>query len=290
MKIRKIASGTTEMQLTCEDWQPEYAEPFRSGGCDGLLVGCHRPGSSLDLSFAPALPNLRSLRLGLGVRDPGPVSACHGLAVLHLGSRQKGRVDLSGLVSLTELEAPAGIVLESAAALPALESLTALGWRNGALELLGAHPRLRFLRIECLRNGEVALTGAAGLPELRTLWIYDGHLRDTACLSAAARLEEVRLIGAKTSSVEFAARLPHLTQLILENCGPLDSLAPLAGHPSLTGVALTGTTVVRDGDLRPFAENPRLRHVALEHGAVHYSHRPAEVRRDAGADGRRHRV
>ncbi|MFB7614048.1 hypothetical protein [Kitasatospora sp. NPDC056181] len=39
MKIRKIASGITEMQLTCEGWQPGYVEPFRSGGCDGLLVG-----------------------------------------------------------------------------------------------------------------------------------------------------------------------------------------------------------------------------------------------------------
>ncbi|MBP0452962.1 hypothetical protein J5Y04_25945 [Kitasatospora sp. RG8] len=53
---------------------------------------------------------------------------------------------------------------------------------------------------------------------------------------------------------------------------------------------VTGTTVVRDGDLRPLTENPRLRYVALEHGAAHYSHRPAEVRRDAGADGRRHRA
>ncbi|MGW6915957.1 hypothetical protein ACWGB8_19395 [Kitasatospora sp. NPDC054939] len=79
--------------------------------------------------------------------------------------------------------------------------------------------------------------------------------------------------------MEFAARLPRLERLVLENCGPLDSLAPLAGHPSLVEVAVVGDTVVQDGDLRSLADNPRLRVVAVERGAAHYSHTPAQVRR-----------
>ncbi|WP_406207729.1 hypothetical protein OH807_35370 [Kitasatospora sp. NBC_01560] len=279
MHLRKLRPGVTEMQLICEDWLPEYAEHFASGRCEGLLIGCHRPGARVDLSFAPSLPNLRSLRLGLGIRDPGPAAACRELTLLELGGRQRGRVDLSGLLALKELEAPVVIGLETAAALPALESLTALGWRHGALADLGTHPQLHRLRIECLRNGELSLTGAAGLPQLRTLHLYDGRVHDTGELSGAARLEEIRLLGAKTSSVAFAARLPHLQRLTLENCGPVDSLTPLTDHPSLTELAIAGTTVIRDGDLHPLAANPRLRSIALEHSAPHYTHTPARIRR-----------
>ncbi|MEU1232179.1 hypothetical protein [Streptomyces sp. NPDC005828] len=280
MKVRTLASGTTEMQLVCEDWRPEYEEHFRSGGCDGLFVTCPRPGASTDLSFAPLVPGLRSLRLGLGVRDLGPVADCHGLTVLQIGGgASPGRIDLSGLPALRVLEAPVEAVLAGVAGLPALDSLTLTGWRRGSLERLGAHPRLGFLRIECTRGGGLTLTGAAGMPELRALWLHDGDLSDTAALAACERVEEIRLVGAKTPTVSFAARLPHLRRLTLENCGPLDSLRPLSAHPSLREIALAGTTTVEDGDLRPLADNPRLTHIALENGAPHYSHPVSEVRR-----------
>ncbi|MEV0538131.1 hypothetical protein, partial [Kitasatospora sp. NPDC050463] len=94
MKIRNLRSGINEMQLVCEQWQPEYGERFTSGECEGLLIGCHHPGASVDLSFAPALPNLRSLRLGLGIKDPGPAAACRDLTLLHVSDRQKGHLDL----------------------------------------------------------------------------------------------------------------------------------------------------------------------------------------------------
>ncbi|MEV0538129.1 hypothetical protein [Kitasatospora sp. NPDC050463] len=81
--------------------------------------------------------------------------------------------------------------------------------------------------------------------------------------------------------MDFTARLPRLERLVLENCDPLDSLTPLAGHPSLTEVTIAGNTVVHDGDLRPLADNPRLRHIAVERGAAHYSHTPTQIRRPA---------
>ncbi|MGW6705636.1 hypothetical protein ACWGDE_12210 [Streptomyces sp. NPDC054956] len=287
MKIRKTRSSDNEMQLTCEPWLPEYGERFASGECDGLMIGCHQPGASVDISFAPALPNLRSLRLGLGIRDPRPAGACRDLTLLSVTGRQKGKLDLSGLRSLRELDAPWTFVSKGAAGLPALESLTVLGWRSGALELLGANPHMEFLRIECLaRTGELSLAGAAGLPGLRRLWIYDGRLSDTAELSAAAELEELRLIGAKPASVDFVARLPRLKSLVLENCGPLDSLTPLAGHPSLSEVAVVGTTVIQDGDLHPLTDNPRLLSIGMERGAPHYSHTPAQVRRQPAPPAR----
>ncbi|MEV8098199.1 hypothetical protein [Kitasatospora sp. NPDC085879] len=74
----------------------------------------------------------------------------------------------------------------------------------------------------------------------------------------------------------FAAALPRLR--VLDGCGPVDSLTPLTGHPVLREVYVTGSTVIADGDLRPLFD-PALTVVAVERGAPHYSHRPADVRR-----------
>ncbi|MFF0478232.1 hypothetical protein [Streptomyces sp. NPDC004284] len=282
MKVRTLASGTTEMQLVGEAWRPEYEEYFRPGGCDGLFVSRPGPGAPADLSFVPMVPGLRSLRLGLGVSDLGPVAGCRDLAVLQIGSGQKGRVDLSGLSALRVLEMPVGVGPAGVAGLPGLEALTLSGWRSGSLGLLGAHPRLGFVRIECTRGGRLSLAGVEGMPELTALWIYDGRLSDTENLAACERVEEIRLVGAKTSSVGFGARLPRLRRLVLENCGRLDSLRPLSAHPSLREVTLAGTTTVGDGDLRPLVDNVRLTHIALERGAPHYSHALPEVRRSPG--------
>ncbi|WP_033258940.1 hypothetical protein [Kitasatospora setae] len=123
------------------------------------------------------------------------------------------------------------------------------------------------------------MSGAEDLPALRELRVYDGRLLDADALTAVPGLGSVELYGAKPAGVEFVSGLLRLERLVLENCGPIPSLAPLADHPALREVVLAGRTVVEDGDLSPLVHHPGLRYVALERGAEHYSHRPAEVRR-----------
>ena len=61
--------------------------------------------------------------------------------------------------------------------------------------------------------------------------------------------------------------------LNLTDCGELDSLAPLSGLRSLKALAFAGAkTTLRDGDLRPLLDLPKLSMVMF--GARrHYSHK-----------------
>lgn len=274
-----MASGLREMQLDGGEWDAAYADRSAAGECEGLLLGTAGPGrGTVDIGFVRDVPGLRSVRLGPGIADPAPVGDCPGLTLVHIGLDQRGRVDFSGLARLAELQAPPQVGIETVAGLRELHTLYVPGRRSGSLELFGPKPRLEFLRIECRRNGTLSCAGAEAVPGVRRLWIYDGRLTDTSRLAALHELTELRLIGARPGDLDFAAALPALTDLTLENCGPLPTLAPLAGHPGLREVAVTGSTTVTDGDLRPLADHPALTGVRLERGPPHYSHRPAEVR------------
>ncbi|MFG2822720.1 hypothetical protein ACGFX4_25195 [Kitasatospora sp. NPDC048365] len=280
MKIRTVAPGLREMQLDGEEWDAAYADRFAAGDCEGLLLGTAGPGrGTVDIGFVRDVPGLRSVRLGLGIADPGPIGDCPGLTRVQIGLDQRGRVDFSRLTGLTDLQAPPQVGIETVADLRELRELYVPGWRSGSLELLGAKPRLEFLRIECRRNGTLSLAGAEAMPAVRRMWIYDGRLSDTSRLTALHELTELSLIGAKPADLGFVAGLPALADLTLENCGPLPTLAPLVGHPSLREVAVTGSSTVADGDLHPLVDNPALTGIWLERGAPHYTHRPAQVRR-----------
>ncbi|MEV4561340.1 hypothetical protein AB0K51_30745 [Kitasatospora sp. NPDC049285] len=266
-----IRSG--EMHLGDHPWQPEYAAYFLTGQCDGIVIG------DGDLSWLPTVPGLKRLRLMNGTGALAPIADCTSLTLLRLPLQgRRGGFDFSRLAALEELETPVLPGFETLRPLTSLRELTVVHWRDLALAEIGPKPNLTFLRIACVRGRGLSLAGAGHVPDLDLLWIEDGVLTDTDRLCEADQLTEVRLVGAKTSTVDFASGLPRLRSLLLENCGPIDSLAPLAGHPTLRQVTICGSTVVADGDLSPLLD-PHLTHVTLERRAPHYSHRPAEVRR-----------
>ncbi|MFJ2717609.1 hypothetical protein [Streptomyces sp. NPDC087437] len=188
-------------------------------------------------------------------------------------------LDLSDLVRLREAELPWKVAACSLRRLGALEELTVTRWRGTTRSALGVKPALRRLRLEAVPTVVISAEGAGLFPELSELRLYDGRLTRSGLLAGAQQLRSIALLSTKTDSVAFAAALPHLEHLELENSGDIGTLAPLADHPALRKVLVTGSTRITDGDLNPPADNPRLTVIAVERGHKHYSHRPAEVRR-----------
>ena len=96
------------------------------------------------------------------------------------------------------------------------------------------------------------LDGVGALAGLRSLTVNEGHkIHDLAPLAALEKLEVLNLT----------------------DCGELDSLAPLAGLRNLRAVAFAGEkTTLRDGDLSPLLELPKLAMVMFG-GRRHYSHK-----------------
>ncbi|MEU7383415.1 hypothetical protein AB0A91_26155 [Streptomyces sp. NPDC042207] len=244
-----------EMFLTEGQWRTDYSQHFIDGTCNGLVVGAR------------------------GISDLSPVARCAELERLRVSELSSQELDLSGLTGLREAELPWKVAARSLRRLGALEDLTVTRWRATTLSALGAKPALRRLRLEAVRTAVTSAEGAGLFPELRELRLYDGRLTESGLLAGAKQLRSVALLSAKTDSVAFAAALPHLERLELENSGDIGTLAPLAEHPTLREVLVTGSTRIADGDLTPLAGNPWLSVIAVERGHKHYSHRPAEVRR-----------
>ncbi|MFB9558470.1 hypothetical protein [Streptomyces roseoviridis] len=280
MKIIRRPDGRAEMFVIDEPWDPVHAERFADGTCDGLVVGAPTDRKAgPDLAFLPGLTGLRSLRVLKGIADLSPVARCTGLERLRLPASAARALDLSGLVNLRELEIPWPAGARSVHALTSVEDLVITRWKGESLSVLGDKPALRSLRIESVRNHVTDAKGAALLPGLDELRFYDGRLARAELLSGAAALTDVSLLSTKTDAIDFVAGLPRLRRLELENSGEIASLAPLAAHPALREVVISGSTRVADGDLSPLVDNSRLTFVAVERGHAHDSHAPHEVRK-----------
>ncbi|MFI8287512.1 hypothetical protein ACIGBL_00060 [Streptomyces sp. NPDC085614] len=282
MKIARRCGGWSEMFVTDEPWDPAYTERFEDGTCDGLVIGApvrRKSGPAVDLAFLPDVEGLRSLRILSGVADLSPVTRCPGLVRLGLPVSATSELDLAGLPELRELEAPWPVVARSLPLLAALDVLVLPEWKGASLSALGSKPVLRKLRLESSREHVTDMEGAALFPALRELRIYGGRLARSELLAGAAALEDVSLLAAKTDAIDFVGALALLQRLELENSGDIASLAPVADHPALREVTVSGSTRVVDGDLSPLLDNVRLAFVAVERGHVHYSHAPREVRR-----------
>ncbi|MET8508989.1 hypothetical protein ABZV60_30815 [Streptomyces sp. NPDC004787] len=280
MKIVRRRGGRAEMVVTDEPWDPAYAERFADGTCDSLVVGAPlRRRAGPDLGFLPGLAGLRGLRVLHGVADVSPVAGCPGLERLSLPGSVTREVDLSGLTRLREVEVPWAAGARGLPGLAGVEDLVVTGWRGEALAVLGAKPVLRRLRIESVPGHVTSMEGAGRLPVLDELRCYDGRLARAELLTGPTALTDVSLLAARPGAIGFVAGLPRLRRLELENGGDIASLAPVASHPALREVILSGTTRVADGDLSPLLANPGLRFVAVEHGHAHYTHAPSAVRK-----------
>ncbi|MEU4520447.1 leucine-rich repeat domain-containing protein [Amycolatopsis sp. NPDC024027] len=251
MKIRRV-NGAKELQVEDVPWTP-------------------------DLGFVRDLPVLTRVRLLRGVADCSAVADVPGLEELSLATDYRGPLTLAGLTRLQVLGMPFLPAVGELAELGALRELTVWGWPKSepSLAVLGDKPSLEFLRLELKRTTALTTAGLVA-PKLHTLWPYDGSVSLTG---AFPQLDTLRLNSTKVASLDFVRDLPRLRELVLENAGEVESVTPLRGHPALRAVAVAGRTTFRDGDLGALLELPAAESVALERGAPHYSHRPAEVRK-----------
>lgn len=273
VKVRTV-NGAKELQVDDVPWIPELAGRFVAEGCTGLLVGSPRGPALPDLGFVRELPGLTRVRLLRGVADCSAVADVPGLEELSLASDYGGPLALDALTRLRVLEMPFLPAVADLVNLRELRELTVWDWPKSepSLSVLGDKPSLEFLRLELKRTATLTLAGLVA-PRLRALWLYSGTV---SFAGAFPELEVLRLNSTKVASLDFVRDLPRLRELFLENAGEVESAAPLRGHPALRTVAFGGRTMFRDGDLGPLLT---VESVALERGAPHYSHKPAEVRK-----------
>jgi hypothetical protein len=280
VKVRVSARGVRELAVVDEPWRPDFAERYRSEACTGLLIGCPTVSGAIQgVEFVRELEGLRSVRLLKGIRDVSALFDLPRLEALNLDTAFRGTLALGGLPELRILETPFARGVETLGALRALSELIVFGWSAPDLTMLGEKPALCFLRIEMKRKVDLSCAGIEGAPSLERLALYEGALVDPQRLAGLSQLHEVAFRNTKVRDLGFVHALPRLKLLELDNVGDVRTLGPLAGHPTLESVAISGSTKILDGDMTPILSIPQLRSFGIERGAAHYTHTPAELRR-----------
>lgn len=111
----------------------------------------------------------------------------------------------------------------------------------------------------------VSLDGAAAWHQLR--WLELTIVPQLASLDGLHEARSLRIFRAQSCKrlvdVDALAQCTGLESLLLEDCPQVGSIAAIRGLPNLLQVGLNGSTVVRDLDLSPLRDLPKLRAIIL---------------------------
>lgn len=227
-----------------------------------------------DYCFLGTLPGLQLLSIvATPLNAPLPVGEVADLRSLQLDGPLPEPVDLAALPALRTCRLTWSAAARSVLDCRSLERLSLAGLKSKRFDRLSELGRLTALRLR--GSNLVSLQDLTGLDRLV-------HLDLTICRSLAGLAGIEALSGLRSLTVQEGHKVRDLTPLAaldklevlnLTDCGELESLAPLAGLRNLKALAFAGAkTTLRDGDLRPLLELPKLSMVMF--GARrHYSHK-----------------
>jgi len=224
-----------------------------------------------DLSLLEELPKVRYLHLRSDGRPSlEPVTRLAGLRALMLGvSALRGVLEVRGFPQLRWLSAPLGgrggqeFQESLAGGHPRLEHLhLSRAPARTLADLVGAFPRLRYLRVYSSENLR-ALGDLRPLARtLRGLELFLTGIRSLEGIEVLSKLQAFVMYGGTVTDLQPLAALRSLRYAELESGPGVASLAPLRDHPRLRMLALGP---VQDGDLSPLATMPEL--VAVGRGS-----------------------
>lgn len=225
--------------VTTHDADPDLVvSEARAHGVRALHV------AGKDLSFLAELPDLEHLSLG-DAGDITPAMGLDGLRSFSAVSWESGEIDATAWPRLTRFgvsEPPrGGGGVESALVHPVVEVLALRRYAGQDLSAITA-PRLRELHLSSSRLESLAgIDVHADTLELLALSRVP-KLSSLAGLDVMCRLEVIVLDGARqVTTLDDVALAPALRLLDIGDQRGIESLAPLAGHPTLEFVLFPKT-------------------------------------------------
>ncbi|MBA2717656.1 MAG: hypothetical protein H0U52_00245 [Chloroflexi bacterium] len=262
-------------------WTAEDSAAFERARPTRLVVG-----ASPDLDFLKDLPPLRDLEVHrLPLRDISPVAWQTELRSLSINAYFKVGVDFSKLPALETLHLDWGPGAETLVAARGLEDLSINRLSGTDLSALRPLTRLRRLRLANSRS-ITSLDGIGAFRQVEAIRLLD--LRSLVDLSAIGEVaKSLRSLEFNTcrriGRLDAIASLHALTRLLVNNCGNIESLAPVAGIPLRTFLFYEATNIV-DGRVDRLLEMADLRDTAFA-DRRHYTHTLGAI--EAALAGRR---
>jgi hypothetical protein len=249
-------------------WAADTAHALRRGEADGLVLNYARGFSETSLEFLDGSWGLRRLDvLDRGITDLTPIERlADSLEDLSVQAAPPAELDLGVLPHLRSVAGEWALIRSTLGEVDALESVITWAFDETDLHDFRDHVHLQRLTIKEAPYLE-SLSGVAGLPDLAILAIVLARrLRDISDLTGlSSSLRELELQACPAFSViDNVASLVNLRFLGLNNCGDIESLAPVASLEQLEYFYAWESTRIVDGDLSPLARLPRLKEIRMQ--------------------------
>jgi hypothetical protein len=201
------------------EWSAAAQHEAAAGGFDVLEL---QRGRQKDFSFLPAQADrIPALWINCESDSSSGLEQLAGLSKLTLSFPLRKGFDFRRLTGLKHLRIEA--------------------WQANYAETLFAHPAIESLHIEGYDGTDC--TAFAAMPQLATLSLAKGKLKDLAPLRRSHSLRTLRLSHLRgLTSIEELRHLPDLRQLALgEGLGGVADLSPLFGAVQLETLVIVGT-------------------------------------------------
>ena len=243
-------------------WSAAAVDALERHDADGLVLNYARGFVGESLDFLSANWMVRRLDvLDRGLTDLEPIARLAGsLESLSVQAAPEAELDLGPLARLRSVAGEWALIGGSLGAVDDLRSV--ITWRFGETDLRAFRDHLLLKRLT-VKEAPVleSLSGLANLRKLRLLGIHLARrlhdISDIADLGAS--LEDLEFESCSAlSSLEDLAGLVRLRFLGLGDCGPLESLGPVAQMKDLEGLHAWGSTDIVDCDLSPLEGLPLL--------------------------------
>lgn len=259
-------------------WTSEAADVMRSGRVSDLSLSYTAGFSESSLNFIEDWP-IRSLTLiDRTMTDIRGLERLRNLEELFVQADERVQFNAMRLPRLSSLGTYWSHVASSldGAELP-IRDLALWTLRSPDLSPLAGLRRLERIEILGSRSLE-SLHGIEGLPVRRIRVVSAPRLERVSALAELAALDELWFEKCRsiTKLEEIACASSSLRELWLDDCGRIESLAPIEGLKRLELVVLSGDTYVVDGDLKPLTRLPRLRTLRTTFRR-HYNLDPAAI-------------
>jgi Leucine-rich repeat (LRR) protein len=173
-----------------------------------------------------------------------------------------GPVDLRRFPELQELSAEAAGIVTALESCANLEQLFIVRFKSRTLSSLNT---LRKLKVAEFSEPAFNQIGPVDLPKLESLIFKAARdLEDWSGLEGLPALKKLWLFKAPNlKSLDVFKQMRELDWLLLEDCGRLESLQPIAHLPTLRQVNIIGNTHITDGQMSALLSAPNLQEVSF---------------------------
>jgi hypothetical protein len=256
-------------------WSAEITRLVNDREIDGIELNSTKGRWDPTLEFLYSVPRLAHLEIvALQQKDVTAVGALTRLESLKLSTYATSPLDLSKFRALRELVLEWRPRYENLSSCKGLVKLSLNRYARSDLHEIAGLRHLRSFRIGDSRL--LSLRGMEGLESLVDVRLFALPKIETLEPLSSLRLQTINIKSCRSiGNVDALERVNSLRRLILEDCGPIQSLRPVAQLSSLREIFVTGDTNIADGDIG-FLRTMDLEKVAIRNRR-HYTVRCEEL-------------